>query len=112
MPHDFDDPSIIFQTENGVVLRCACCNRLEVQFGNIALAEEPSVFTHFCDVVEAMDLCTPAQPASSRPVILPVDGDKLNFRFTREEASELKELVRGAQAMLALDRLLDETLRS
>lgn len=112
MSHAFDDPSLIFQTEHGAVLRCACCDRLEVQFGNIALAEEPSVFHHFCDVVQAMDLCTPAQPASARPVILPVDGDKLNFRFTRAEAAELKELVRGAQAMLELDDILDETLRS
>jgi hypothetical protein len=112
MPHAFDDPSVLFQTARGTVLRCACCDRLEVQFGNIALAEDPTIFKRFCEVALALDLQSPAQPASDRPVVLPVDGDKLNFRFTRDEAAELQELVRGAVAMLELEGLLDETLNA
>lgn len=110
MSHAFNDPSVLFQTEHGTVFRCACCDRLEVQFGNIALAEEPDIFQRFCEVALSLNLRDPAQPSSSRPVILPVDGKALNFRFTREEAAELQELVRGAQAMLALEDVLEDTL--
>ena len=112
MSHAFNDPSVLFRTKRGTVFRCACCNRLEVQFGNIALAEDPPIFRRFCDVVEALDLGAAGRPDCERPVILPLDGDKLNFRFTRDEAAELKELVRGARAMLELDHILDDTLRS
>jgi len=110
MTNTFDDPSIIFETERGKVLRCACCERLEVQFGNVALAEDPDVFRRFCRIVAGLDLRTYAHASSERPVVLPIDGDKLNFRFTLDEANELKDLVDGAVATLELESLLRETL--
>jgi hypothetical protein len=47
-----------------------------------------------------------------RPILLSVDGDRLAFRFTREEVRELEELLDGAAAMLELDEMLHETLDS
>lgn len=40
----------------------------------------------------------------------PVDGDRLAFRFTREEALELEELLDGAAAMLGLGDRGDDAL--
>jgi len=112
MSHSLNDPSVIFQTPNGKVLRCACCDRLEVVFGNIALAEEPVLFERLRQIVKQLDLdALESRVDGDRPILLSVDGEKLAFRFTRAEAVELHELLDGAAAMLELGTMLDETLR-
>jgi hypothetical protein len=113
MPHSTDDSSLIFQTEHGKVLRCACCDRIEVVFGNIAVAEEPFLFKRFRRAVKQIDVDGQArQRDDDRPVLLSVDGDRFAFRFTPAEVHELEDLLDGAAAMLELDEILDETLDS
>jgi hypothetical protein len=111
MPHSIDDSSLIFQTPNGKVLRCECCGRIEVVFGNLGVAEEPDLFVRFRSLVKQLDVDAQArQHDDERPIFLSVDGDRFTFRFTREEVYELEELLDGAAAMLELDEILDETL--
>jgi len=111
MSHSLNDPSVIFRTPNGKVLRCACCGRLEVVFGNIAVAEDPPLFERFRQIVKQLNLdALESRIDSDRPILLPVDGEKVTFRFTRAEAIELQELLDGAVAMLELGEMLDETL--
>jgi len=99
MAHSLNDPSVIFRTPNGRVLRCACCGRMEVTLGNIAVAEEPALFERFRQIVRQLDVNRREQGVGSkRPVVLPVDGEKISFRFTRAEAVELQELLDGAAA--------------
>lgn len=113
MSHSLNDPTVLFRTPNGKVLRCACCDRLEVVFGNIAVAEEPWLFERFRQLVKQLDLdALESRIDGERPILLPVDGEKITFRFTRAEAVELQELLDGAAAMLELGEMLDETLRS
>jgi F0F1-type ATP synthase beta subunit len=113
MSHSIDDSSLIFRTANGKVLRCACCDRLEVVFGNLAVAQEPPLFRRFRRVVKQLDTDAEAYRADEeRPVLLSVDGDRLAFRFTRAEARELEELLDGAAAMLELGDLVDDALGS
>jgi len=113
MSRSINDSSLIFRTENRKVLRCACCNRIEVVFGNIAVAHEPALFRRFRRAVKKLN--TDAEKCridSERPVLLSVDGDQLAFRFTREEVRELEELLDGAAATFELDEILDEELTS
>lgn len=113
MSHPIDDSSLIFRTANGKVLRCACCNRLEGGFGNLAVAQEPALFRRFRRIVKQLD--TDAQECridEERPVLLSVDGDRLAFRFARAEARELEELLDGAAAMLDLGEIVDDALGS
>lgn len=111
MAHTLNDPSVIFRTPNGKVLRCACCRRLEVVFGNIAVADDPPLFERFRQIVKQLNLdAMESRIDSERPILLPVDGEKVTFRFTRAEAVELQELLDGAAAMLELGAMLDETL--
>lgn len=113
MSHSLNDSSLIFQTEHGKVLRCACCNRIEVVFGNISVAEEPFLFKRFRHAVKQLDVDAPAgDPDDDRPILLSVDGDRFALRFTRDEALELEELLDGAAAMLELGEILDEELDS
>ncbi|PQJ35311.1 hypothetical protein BSZ35_12500 [Salinibacter sp. 10B] len=113
MTHSIDDSSLIFQTENGKVLRCACCDRIEVVFGNIAVAEEPFLFKRFRQAVKQIDVeAQQSRIDAERPILLSVDGDRFAFRFTREEALELEELLDGAAAMLELGEIVDEELGS
>jgi hypothetical protein len=113
MPHSTDDSPPIFQTPNGKVLRCSCCDRIEVVFGNISVAEEPYLFDRFRRLVKQLGVDTQArQHDDDRPVLLSVDGDRFAFRFTPAEVHELEELLDGAAAMLELDEMLDETLDS
>jgi hypothetical protein len=113
MTHSIDDSSLIFQTEHGKVLRCACCDRIEVVFGNFAVAEEPFLFQRFRRAVKQMDVDAPAgDPDEERPLLLSVDGDRFALRFTRAEVLELEELLDGAAAMLELGEILDEELDS
>lgn len=113
MPHSIDDSSLIFRTENGKVLRCACCDRIEVVFGNFAVAEELSLFKRFRHAVKHLDVGAQAgRRDDERPILLPVDGDRFAFRFTPEEARELEELLDGAAAMLELGEMLDEELNA
>lgn len=113
MPIYQNEASLIYQTQNGKVLRCACCGRLEIHFGNIAIAEPPSRFERLRKIVASIDLDRPAsQTDSDRPIMLAVDGVRLSLRFTRAEAAELQELLDGTAAMLELEHLLDDTLSS
>lgn len=113
MSHSIDDSSLIFQTANGKVLRCACCDRLEVVFGNLAVAQEPPLFRRFRRIVKQLDVdAQECRIDEERPVLLSVDGDRLAFRFTRAEARELEELLDGAAAMLELGEIVDDALGS
>ncbi len=113
MSHSIDDSSLIFQTKNGKVLRCACCDRIEVVFGNFAVAEEPFLFKRFRHAVKQLDVEAQASRSDAeRPILMSVDGDRFAFRFTREEARELEELLDGAAAMLELGEMLDEEIGS
>ncbi len=111
MPYSINDSSPIFQTPNGMVLRCSCCDRIEVVFGNIRVAEEPSLFKRFRYAVKHIDVeAQLTQRDDERPILLSVDGDRFAFRFTPEELQELEELLDGAAAMLELGEMMDETL--
>lgn len=111
MPHSLNDSSLIFQTPNGKVLRCSCCDRIEVVFGNISVAEGPSLFKRFWHAVKQIDVDAQADRRDDeRPILLPVDGDRFVLRFTPAEIRELEELLEGAATMLELGEMLDETL--
>jgi hypothetical protein len=116
MPHDpsgaFDDTGLLYQTAHGCMVRCGCCGRLELRFGPIALAEERSFFRRFRRAVCALALDAPeACPARmARAYVVSLGSDKLAFRFTRDEALELRDLLDGAAVMLDLDDLLHDTL--
>ena len=112
MPHSIDDSSLIFQTPNGRVVRCACCGRLEVAFGNIVLAGDSAGLLRFRRIVAQLDPdASPERIGHARPFRLSVQGTKLAFRFTHDEAAELRDLLDGAAAMLELECMLDDVLR-
>ena len=113
MPHSLNESSLIFQTPNGKVLRCSCCDRIEVVFGNISVAEEPFLFKRFRHAVKQIDVDAQADRRDDeRPILLSVDGDRFAFRFTPAEIRELEELLDGAATMLELGEMLDEELNS
>ena len=88
-------------------------SRLRRADGNISVAEEPVLFKRFRHAVKQIDVEEQADRRDDeRPILLSVDGDRFAFRFTREEALELEELLDGAAAMLELGEMLDEELNS
>ncbi len=116
MPHDapgaFGSTGLLYQTAHGRMVRCACCGRLELRFGPIALAETRPFFRRFRQAVHAFALDQPeaCPERMTRAYVVSLGSDKLAFRFTRDEALELRDLLDGAAVMLDLDDLLHDTL--
>jgi hypothetical protein len=98
------DRATLFETAHGRVVRCACCGRLEVRFGNALLALVADDLPHVLDQLGAAE-------SHATPDGVGVDGDEVallfgdsgsGWVFDRGEAAELHRLVAGAGLLLGL----------
>lgn len=101
----------LFQTEHGYVLRCACCGRFEVVFGRLLFQLSPERFQTLCARVRSVPF-EAWEPESLCAVSLTglIETCDVCYAYTRTELIELRALLEGAQAMLALEHLVQQTL--
>jgi len=101
------DHAAVFETDHGAVLRCACCERLLVRFGNALLSLDRPEFARLRHLVGAVDVCPDGGDPSVRPVspdrlVLHATDPGMAFVFTRGERAELEMLLEGAALLLEL----------
>lgn len=93
----------LFETAHGRIDRCACCDRLELRFGNallaLAPAELPEVLLHLgvADGGPAGGLATHGR---RREVTLFLGDSGCGWVFSADETAELHRLVAGARLLL------------
>lgn len=99
------EPSL-YDTRNGRVLRCACCDRIQIEFRCHTLLIDAEEFdTLLGAVVEVLDEMESGEVNSWR-LSAPTDAGTVSTTFNAEEIQALYELLAGAQAMRTLgDRL-------
>lgn len=94
----------VFETKRGSVMRCRCCGRLLVRYGNALLTVDADDFEQVRTAVAAFDSDAPA--TGSWPVdhaVLHADKTGVGFAFNRAEIVELNRLLNGAKLLLELD---------
>ena len=100
--------SILHQTENGCVLKCTCCKKLQLSFGNMVMKINHEQFLSFMECIEKVDLDkTPNALLPNEKEYLIRLPNNISFAFTREEIKELKELLEWSQATLKVNNLLE-----
>jgi len=106
--HSQHNSSLLHETENGSIIKCSCCQNLQVIFGNMVLRLEYEQFLTFMECIDQIDLDKPNH--SSLPndktfmVKLP---NNIAFAFSRDEMAELKELLEWSQASMKVNDLLE-----
>ncbi len=112
MPGVFEGP-YLFQTPQGYVLRCACCGRFEIGFGRLLLQLPPAQFAFLCQRVKTLAAeAWETDRLCLMSLVGRTEGSRVYYAFSRAELMELRTLLEGAQAMLALEALLRQTLHS
>ncbi len=112
----------VFATERGCVLRCRCCDRLQVLFGNALLSLDSEGFQRLRETVAEFDAgfallrggtvatsatafdsddAAAASPLSCRVVLHTRPGGAA-YAFTRGDIAELRALVEGTVLLLEL----------
>lgn len=106
-------PDHLFETENGVVLRCDQCGWFNVLFGPVVLANDRDGFKELRDLIVSLEPQEgAAHHASDRRYQLHTANRQIGLAFTEAEVEELRDLLNGAAAMDELDGLLDDALSS
>ncbi|MEM6785821.1 MAG: hypothetical protein AAF624_19035 [Bacteroidota bacterium] len=103
----------LFETENGVVFRCVSCPYYHVAFGPVILANDPHglrTLSRLLDRLEPQE--DPRFHLGDRCFHLHTPSGDVGLVFSPDEIEELRDLVRGAVAMLELDDLIADTLGS
>ena len=107
------DPTL-FQTPHGRVISCACCGQLEITFMGERLRLPPADFhtvattvDRACQEIESADHTGGRWRLSAQ-----TPAGTVNVEFCTEDIVALRELLDGASATLALDRILDDVLSS
>jgi hypothetical protein len=101
------DHAAVFETDHGAVLRCACCERLLVRFGNALFSLDRPEFARLRHLVGAADVCPGGGDSSGRPVspdcmVLHATDPGMAFVFTRGERAEFGMLLEGAALLLEI----------
>jgi hypothetical protein len=97
------DALLVFETGNGRVRRCDCCDTLRVHLGNAMLAVDADGFGQLLENVAAFDRGdTPLGPWPADRALLHVGDSGVALVFTTDEIAELHRLLAGARLMLDL----------
>jgi hypothetical protein len=104
--HNLHGPDL-YRTPHGTVLQCACCDRLEVQFGRFSVRMGVDAFDDLCRTVararEEMQ-----DPDRADRDAWELSGGSKTIRLSREDIRHLYTLLAGAEAM----RVLRESLHA
>lgn len=100
----------VFETPRGCVLRCRCCDRLLVRFGNALLTLDrdelerlrATLRAHHAGPVRRAPGRPVAEASTSCPLVLQPRDVGLAFVFTPDEVAELEVLLEGATLLLDL----------
>ena len=101
--HNLHGPDL-YRTRHGSVLQCACCDRMEVQFGDFSLRMDVEQFDVLCRTVAGALESMQEKEADTWQFTA---GD-LSKHLSRAELRHLYHLLAGAESM----RVLRESLHA
>ena len=100
---------VLYRIDRGYVARCQCGN-YHVEYGNM-LIQLPSkrfkAFMEFVHLLKKEEMPKYLMPITKKLVIQPT-GRHGSYAFSIEEFAELKELIEGTKAILAIEKELKE----
>ncbi|MEM8599397.1 MAG: DUF6686 family protein [Bacteroidota bacterium] len=103
----------LYETENGIVFRCASCPYYHVAFGPVILANDPHGLRMLRELLDRLQPQEdPRFHLGDRCYHLHTPSGDVGLVFSHDEIEELRELIHGAVAMLELDTLITDTLGS
>jgi hypothetical protein len=86
-------------TAHGAALRCSCCGRVEVTFGNAVLSLDLPDLDSVLEIIDSFDADRVPDPfPERRGFLIRTQHDDAAFAFSRAEVIELRELLNGARA--------------
>jgi hypothetical protein len=104
--HNLHDPNL-YSTRYGTVLRCHCCDRIQVTFHGYVLLMDEAEFERFRAAVErAHDREQGAEEGSPWGIQADTDGGPVQVRLTEASLAALHDLLQGAWRMHGLDERL------
>lgn len=94
----------LYETRDGRVLRCACCERVQIEFRDHTLLVDAAEFeTLLGTVVEVLDEVEGDDGRDGWRLTAPTDaGREVSVAFGHDALRALYELLAGAQAMRTL----------
>jgi len=101
--HNLHDPNL-YSTRYGTVLRCNCCDRIQVTFHGYVLLMDEAEFERFQTAVErAHDREQGAEEGSPWGIQADTDGGTVKVRLTETSLAALHALLQGAWQLYVLD---------
>ncbi len=105
------DQYTLATSDNGCIIACSCCSKIQITFNNIILRYHEEDFIAFKKCIENLTATTnyspPTQPEKQYFVKLP---PKTIFTFNLREYQEFKQLLQEAEASRAVNELIDNHL--
>lgn len=99
--HDEGREALLCASENGRVIRCSCCGRLELGMGNVLLFLGEDDLAAVREVLDGFDADGPPVAGESpRPFVVRTESDTVAFALARGEVREMRALVRAARRAL------------
>lgn len=104
-------PAYLFETDQGSVYRCPCCDRLEVTFKHFTVALTDEAFQRLCDTNQLLlDWVERHGPCTTIDFKVKTDAGLMLIPLFPFDAFDLKELLDGTAAMMELETMLKEVL--
>lgn len=90
----------LFKTANGRILHCACCGRVQVEFGDALFLMTTDTFGDLCDTVR--ETLEDAPPSGTWQLRVDGDAARHTVSLNRNQLRALDALLDGAYAMYVL----------
>jgi len=104
---DWLDSPYLFETANGAVLHCDCCDRFQVMFDDVLLLLTKREFRQLLHTVQAAaETVRDAAPRWWR-LCTPTDAGEVTVPVKSGELLELADLLQGAAVMRELDAMMN-----
>ena len=104
-----NNDNLLHQTESGYVMRCGCCQEIQIGFGNMIFKNDYPHFLQLKNCIDGIDFNQPFQGVlpNHKQFVLKMPGG-IAAGFTRAEILEFRYLLNKADAAIQVNNLLDE----
>ncbi len=99
--------TFLHQTENGHVLKCNCCNEIQIAFGNIFLKYNYNQFISFKQSIDnaQINYSNKSKHINNKQYVLNLPSN-IAIGFTVAEIIELRQLLLESEMALTISHLL------
>ncbi|MEN0005297.1 MAG: DUF6686 family protein [Bacteroidota bacterium] len=100
---------VMYCDEKGYIVRCTCCQQIQIVYGNIAIDQTAQDFRYLSQLIDRYRLShRDSEAETCRNIFIKTPFKNLRILFSYKELLEFHEMLQKVLLMLEAEQLLEE----